>query len=220
VLRESQRPLTAEERRVLERVLNPGRNVAWGPAITFTAVAAVIGATVGSCLEGKAAWPVGVATTVILAAVSIRANLKARQVENEALRGDLARAQALLLEVEDPDVLVQHGNGVDVLVMKVDPEWIFVLADQELGDERTYGCDEELFHDPAHVNGLPDPYGFPARRFELALAPLTGLLFSIRVRGPYLAPRRELSADEAVTVEAAFTRMRADDPRVKNLFAR
>jgi hypothetical protein len=222
VLRESRRPLLESERAELERRARFSVNRDLGGALTFLAVLGVLGATAGSCLGRSIphALPASLGIALVLGFAAARANVRARWGEKAAYRKDFARGEAEVLEVRDPEVLEQEAGGSEgpTIVMRVSPTQVLVVSGQWLWSGALYGCESET-EDDAHVNGAPDPFGFPAQHFEIALAPTSRLVLGIRVLGPYATPRRTL-APGTVPLEALgeVTVLDRDHAAVRNLF--
>ncbi|MDB4992706.1 MAG: hypothetical protein JWM74_138 [Myxococcaceae bacterium] len=199
VLRETKRPLSASERAALERLTQFSANRDLGGPITFLAVLGVLGGTAGSWLGRSIphALPVSLAIALVVWLMASRVNLRARWREKGAYRSDLARGEAEVLEVEDPDVLEEApgGSAGPIIVMKVSPTRVLVLSGQWLWSATLYGrpAEDDTF-DEQHLNGAPEPFGFPAQRFEIAIAPKSRFVLGIRVLGPYAPPRRTLPA--------------------------
>jgi hypothetical protein len=232
VLRETTRPLSDAERAELERRAQWKVNEDLGGAITFFCVLGVFGGTLGSCASARVphALPIALGLSFVLWLFAARTNLRARLAEKTAYRRDLAKGEARVLHVEDADVAIRKERGSEgpTLVMKVSEQQVLFLGGQWLLDDALYGDgvggggdgdgDGDAF-DEKHLNGLPDPHGFPAKSFELAFAPASRVVFAIRVLGPY-ADGRHVPAD-AVAIEdlAPFELVDIDHPAVRGAFS-
>lgn len=113
-------------------------------------------------------------------------------------REDLVSGVVQILHVRGGRVVVKepYNDEGRALIFDVGDGWLLLLQGDWLYDESTYGAparslDEvEAADDTGHINGVPDPHGFPSGDFELDRAERSGIIFGIRVRGPYLEPCR------------------------------
>ncbi len=108
-------------------------------------------------------------------------------------RRDLADAQVECLEVVTADVveLDPVGDNDPALCFQIAPGTLLLLQGQWLREPSIYGAPENE-DDPLddRLNGLPDPFSFPAAAFELVRLPHSGRVLSLKPAGAYVHPRR------------------------------
>ena len=83
-------------------------------------------------------------------------------------------------DIDDPAVIMDIGDGK-----------LLYCSGQWMHDPRIYGTDaESMTQDPVEtrVNGMPDPYGFPATEFTLVRLRHGGTPLSLKITGGYLEP--------------------------------
>jgi hypothetical protein len=102
-----------------------------------------------------------------------------------------------------------------ILAFDIGEEKVLFLQGQWLGFESTYDA-PELTGDAYEefVNGLPEPYSFPCNAFTVLRFPHSGLVLSIRVSGPYLAPEKTV---EALRPEYEFRQSEVLDGRLDDI---
>ncbi|MDH4183483.1 MAG: hypothetical protein OEV92_04620 [Nitrospinota bacterium] len=83
-------------------------------------------------------------------------------------------------DTHDPAIVMDIGGGK---LLYIFGQWIY--------DPGIYGAElANMNEDPVEdrVNGMPDPFGFPASEFTLVRMRHRGRALSLKVNGPYLAP--------------------------------
>jgi hypothetical protein len=140
----------------------------------------------------------GVAFALLMALACAATIFRMRRLARE----DLERGEVQILYVKDPIVVRQdeYNDEGPILYFDIGEGKLLFLWGQWLFDAETYGAPvEELPEDldvPEHVNGLPDPYGFPSSEFKLARLPKTGDVLGIEVLGSHVPPARTIGRKE------------------------
>ena len=97
------------------------------------------------------------------------------------------------IEVVEPRVveIFLLNDNEPILAFEIGEGRLLYVQGPWLRDPVTYGT--ELPDDDEYaqfVNGLPEPYAFPATRFTVTRFPESGMVLGIRVEGGYLRPEK------------------------------
>ncbi len=110
-------------------------------------------------------------------------------------RNDLQSGYVQILHIVDPILVQQIDEDEDpILYFEIAEGLVLLLMGQWLLEPSIYGfAGEPPLSEVDHLNGLPDPFGFPSREFEITRAERSGEVFAIKVLGAYLEPIQRLA---------------------------